>query len=286
MKIIITGVTGFIGSEIYKHLKLNNEYEVIGVTRSNAEGMVRVDCYSDSPCGDVLIHCAEINNRNIVQQEGESYERQVYSTLSEITKNNYKRYVYLSSAILYGDKSSVRCSENSDLYAVDRYTRIKKNCEEIILDAGGSVARLANVYGPGMSSQNVVTKIVSQIPGACDLEIYNKHPVRDFLWVSDAASALSLLAVNDYQGVFNIGTGKGTSIEEMARLALKIAGEETRSVVSRVVDSEFSSIVLNVSKILRRAHWEPLIDVESGLTKLIGTKKNFYEQKKNSNLYG
>ena len=47
--------------------------------------------------------------------------------------------------------------------------------------------RLANVYGPGMAANNVMSDILGQVPGDGPLVVRDIAPVRDYLWIEDAA---------------------------------------------------------------------------------------------------
>ena len=71
--------------------------------------------------------------------------------------------------------------------------------------------RPANIYGPGMSKNNVLSTILQQIPGMGKLEVMDTNPVRDFIWVEDAAEGIVALALSIFKdgnkcALFNLGT--------------------------------------------------------------------------------
>jgi UDP-glucose 4-epimerase len=128
-----------------------------------------------------------------------------------------------------------------------------------------------------MSKFNVVSKIINQIPGDDNLTILTSEPIRDFVWITDVTKGIMELADTGLdkfskRRVFNISTGVGTSIGEMANLALKIAGESNRKVVSDQTLSRISKNVVDYSVINGLTGWKPTMTLESGLTNLIDSK--------------
>jgi UDP-glucose 4-epimerase len=106
-----------------------------------------------------------------------------------------------------------------------------------------------------MSSNNVVSDIVKQIPGTGALCIRDDEPVRDFLAVVDAARAFVFVTTMATDGILNIGSGIGTSIGTVARLALQVAGQEHREIVVTSPSGKRSVNVLDVSESQRLLGW-------------------------------
>jgi UDP-glucose 4-epimerase len=138
----------------------------------------------------------------------------------------------------------------------------------------GIVVRLANVYGPGMSNNNVISAILRQIPGKDRLEVMDTSPVRDFIWVEDAAEGIVALALSNFKQnnkikLFNIGTGVGTSIGSLAKLALSISEEPDRFVHSKEVLDRQSSLILDFSSTNSVCGWQPKTSLRQGLTQML-----------------
>ena len=103
---------------------------------------------------------------------------------------------------------------------------MKKKIEEATLSRRGTVLRLANVYGKGMSSLNVVSTVLSQIAGSGPIRLQSLHPVRDFVYIDDIVSLVVNVCRHNANGIFNVGTGVGHSIGHLVDLLQKICGTD------------------------------------------------------------
>ena len=279
MKVVITGASGFLGGYVLRLLYKYENVEAIAVTRKNIAGWFTVSDYSESPVGDVLIHLAEDNDRAHVAKSGKAYELEVIKTIAALLAKGYRRVIYASSSVLYGDEEFHAHSPNDPIQSNDTYTRVKQQSELAVLKThGGLVVRLANIYGPGMSKNNVISAILRQIPGEGRLEVMDKTPVRDFIWVEDAAEGIVALALSNYNvnnrsALFNLGTGIGTSIGSLAELALDVAEQPERLVYANNVSERQSSLILDFSDTTSACGWQPKTSLRQGLTKILQNTK-------------
>ncbi|MBK7563227.1 MAG: NAD(P)-dependent oxidoreductase [Propionivibrio sp.] len=280
MKVIFQGASGFLASYIIRALARRTGVELAAVSRTYIPQVTQVPDYSHSPSGDVLIHLAENCDRADVEESGETYEKSANATLAALLAKGYSRVVYASSSVLYDGANLGIRSPESAIRIVDAYTRIKRNSELAVLNfSGGVVGRLSNVYGLGMSDKNVLSAILRQVGNGHALEVLDTEPVRDFLWVEDAAEAFVALALNDfrptdYGGLFNLGSGVGTSIGDLARLTLEIVGRSDRIVKARCPSPEPSSLVLDCSKTAAACGWKPATSLRQGLACLLNNMKD------------
>ena len=65
---------------------------------------------------------------------------------------NGKKIIYLSSSLLY-EQCTNKLNINSNIVVNDLYTKIKERNEKQVLDNGGMILRLSNVYGPNMKNK-------------------------------------------------------------------------------------------------------------------------------------
>lgn len=272
MRIVVTGVSGFLGGAVLKNLT-DNGFECIGVSRRGGVGHLQVTDYSCSPVGDVLIHLAEINDRAYANQLSSEYENMASRTLHALLSNGYSKVIYASSGVVYGDDNCKPHKETDPVNASDIYTCVKMASEHCVLSRGGVVARFSNIYGPGMATGNVLSHILSQIGNSGPVRLKDTNPVRDFLWIEDAADAIVQMVSQSLDGVFNVGSGIGTSIRELAHETLKAANQSDREVLSDQSVRKASCIILDITKTSAALDWYPSVPLNEGLTQLINLQK-------------
>ncbi|MFN4310066.1 MAG: NAD-dependent epimerase/dehydratase family protein [Ferrovibrio sp.] len=270
MRVIVTGASGFLGSAIVRKLTTAG-IECLGVSRKTVAGLNHVAEYSDTPEGDVLIHLAETSDRAAAKALGDSVEVEARHTLDALLAKGYRKIVYASSAVLYGDRWLTPRKTSDPVEAQDIYTRIKLASEQVVLAHGGAVARLANLYGPGMATGNVLSHILGQLDHGSTITMQTLEPVRDFLWVEDAADALSRMAIREATGLFNVGSGIGTSIAELVDQVQTVAATSQKVVAMHKLEQP-SYLVLDVVATKQALDWKPETVLQEGLRKLLKLK--------------
>ena len=147
--------------------------------------------------------------------------------------------VYASSAAVYGDCPSLPLRESSEKQPLSAYAADKFGCELHARVAGKvhhlrSVGlRLFNVYGPGQDPKSPYSGVISifceRIRCGEPIEVFGdgRH-TRDFIFVADVITAL-LRAMDTRlsgQPVFNICTGRATSVLDLAQIIANLCGQE------------------------------------------------------------
>ncbi len=271
--VVITGASGFIGSALLDMLTRSG-YRAIGLSRktdANKSGLVYMADYAsyDPPEDAILVHLAERRDVKAAEAEQAIHAQETVGLCKALIEKNWQHIIYASSAEVYG--YSVRTERRTDekIAPKSAYAKTKQTCEKDVLNSGGTVLRLGNVYGRGMSKLNVISDIIKQIPGDGPLLINDTNPMRDFIWIEDVIIAY-IAAINLCKtGIFNIGSGRGTSIGDLITQTLKQAGEENRPVKVKKKTTSRSCIVLDISETKRQLGWTPSVSLSEGLNRLL-----------------
>jgi len=266
--VVLTGASGFVGRALTLYLR-HQGYNVVPVTRQNIIGFYQVDSYLDCPEGDVLIHLAEEPDRGKVNRIGEIYQKESLQLTTVLSKRFNGNVIYASSAVVYGDKNPFPNTEGSPVERVDLYSAIKLLNEQVVLTSGGTVARLSNLYGSGMSKKNVMSDILMQIPGNGIVKVRDSRPVRDFLYIDDLLAAFSLMVTKSYNGIFNVGSGDPISIFKLAEIILTVANQGDRTIISTQPGVSDSINTLDISKTSKVLGWCPSGTLKQHLSKLV-----------------
>lgn len=271
---MVTGASGWIGSSVVLEC-LAQGIETIGVSRSIprepqvAARTFQVSDYGDLPCPDGarLVHCAEERHIDRIKDPYAAPK-----LLRRLMDKPFTRITYLSSAVVYGDKIESPRAETEPTVASTPYSVGKCFSEEIVKEGDGTVLRLANVYGSSeMAEYTVIGDILAQLGMTGAVMLRDVSSVRDFVHLSDVARVIVKFVRSGLSGIYNVGTGRATSIAELAKTMLVLAGESDREVVASE-PKKISHIVLNVEKVARVAGWRAAVPLEEGLRQLIGER--------------
>jgi UDP-glucose 4-epimerase len=279
MKIVVTGASGFVGRHLVSCLSRTTEFEVVAVSRrlhatpTNVQQVVLEDYCVGTPSGDVLIHLAETNNLAAVAENPVAEQAAASARIQGLLENSYRFVLYGSSAAVYGDGVLLPHRPDGPINGRSPYAMIKLACEAQVLAAKGCVLRFANLYGPTMSAQNVMSKILQQVKGDGALRVWDLGPVRDYLWIDDAARCVALMAAAMRPGVYNVGSGIGTSVRTLVSLILELSGQPTREVIATQPKQTVSSLVVDIERTQVACGWKPTTSLELGISRLLESGK-------------
>jgi UDP-glucose 4-epimerase len=271
MLVTITGAGGFLGYHLTSYLKKAG-FSVTPVSRRSLSGMIQVKNYTQTPGDQILLHLAEEPDRGKVNDLGESY-LESSAHVVEILSKRFQRVIYMSSNVVYGDENDNLCAVDMPVFETDLYSKLKIRNERRVIDSGGCVVRLANLFGVGMSTNNVLSDIIAQIPGEGPLRVRDDTPIRDFLSVSNTVSALSQIVKRDIAGVVNVGSGIATSINTLAKLMLVNASQKNREIIATKPSSRSSKIVLDISETVKAIDWVPSPSLKDQLKKYLEARR-------------
>ena len=268
-QVFVTGASGFVGTALMRHL-IKLGFSVTGLTRQSLKGLFRVVNYANLPVSDdaILVHLAQSSNTSA------PFDNQDIELCLNLSKQPWKHIVYASSSVVYGDAKDYLRSPDEVILPTSDYMRVKLACEQIVSNVGGTSLRFANLYGPEMILNTVISDIIRQIPGEGPLRLRDLNPVRDFLWIEDAVRCIVSACRIMPGGIINAGSGNGLTIGEVAKLALAIAGEKDRPVIGAASSGSTSCLKLDITNTQAILGWSPMVDLYEGLSYLICKNKN------------
>jgi len=261
-KVIITGGKGFLGKKLEELLK--EKYDIFVFGRPERD-ITKTEDFEDLGA-DYIIHLAAITRG---QDKKEMFNINVQGTFNvlEFCKRTNAKLVFTSSAAVYGNaKSPIK--EDTFLNPTSPYGLTKLLGEKLCgfynqnYNTQIVILRLFNMYGPGQHKGFVIPDIISQLKNE-KIIIKNSLSKRDFVYVDDVAEAIKKsINVSSFE-IINIGLGKGYSIQELAKKIAK--GKRVETSFSR----EGEDIYANLSKAKKVLDWQPKINLDEGLKRMI-----------------
>ena len=278
-QIIITGASGFIGSHLIKHL-VDKNLNVIGYYRNYSDrfkkldisaNVIKVDSYNQIPndINSVLIHLAQassIHNSRVVNNKNSDVD-----LTKLLIAKKFFFYIYLSSSAIYGNQNKLPLKENGPAWPESSYAKNKLKNEELFDVHKSTLLRVSNIYGNLMNKGSIFEDIISQLPSDSFIKVRDSSPIREFLHIDDLCGAVYSILLNPLSGVFNIGTGSGISINNLAEIIEKYFQNKGIKIVSASNKDSKSSLILNSDKFMKEANWKPKISIHEGIKTLINS---------------
>ena len=215
---------------------------------------------------DVIIHLAA----KISVLESMRYPERFMAVNVEGTRNAVEmarewdaELVFFSSAAVYGNYDRpVR--EDDELKPISPYGKSKAMAEGIAGKYDKSlIFRPANIYGNGKRHKGVVEIFVERAAKGLPITVRGGKQVRDFIHVKDVVDAVA--GMIGIHGTFNLGTGRGTSINELAGMVAEMFGVET--VHEPMPEGELEYSVLDISRLSK--HFMPRIRIGEGIRMVV-----------------
>lgn len=204
--LIIAGA-GYLGTEIASQA---SAYEVITATKSGGDGHLACDLSSPEqvaalaeshPSPDVVIHCAS-SGRGGAEAYRDVFIKGAQNLLHSFPNSHL---ILTSSTSVYHQTDGSEVTESSPTEPIRETSQLLLEAEQIVLKSGGTIARLAGLYGPGRSV--VLRKFLE---GSAVIEESGQR-ILNQIHVSDAASATLHLAARKLPGIFNVSDNRPIS---------------------------------------------------------------------------
>lgn len=130
-------------------------------------------------------------------------------------------------------------------------------------------------YGPGDRPQRLIPTVVAALRAGRPVDLSEGSQERDFVYAPDVADLLVRLLAGTEDGVFNVGTGRGTRVRSVAEfLAARIGGRELLRFGATGGAVEPPRLVADMTKVRERLGWSPPTSLEAGLEKVLNDAIN------------
>jgi len=299
MKILVTGGAGFIGSHVVDaYIEDGHDVVVLDDLSTGFERNLnkhatfyRVDI-RDSHVSDILRrerpdvvnhHAAQMDVRKSVENPLFDAHVNILGSLN-IIKNSIdagvKKIIYISSGgAVYGEPRYLpvdeghpidpNCQYGISKHTVEHYVHLHSQLDGLRY----TVLRYPNVYGPrqnpyGEAGVNAI--FIGQMlrNEACTI-FGDGEQLRDYVYIGDVVSANRIVLEKGDHRIYNLGSEKGTSVNEIHHRLKALIGFRGQAIYQDPRKGEIRKIYLSAAKAKRELGWEASVSLEEGMRRTI-----------------
>jgi len=299
-RILVTGGAGFIGSNVVPRL-IEKGYSVVVFDNLSSGKLGNLDGVRNNPSfrfiqGDIkdkealheafceanmVLHLAALIDISAsVADPAETNDVNVTGTLNvlqEAARCKADKFVFASSTAVYGDTKILPIKEDAAVNPISPYAASKlageAYCKAFAKCYGLStvILRFFNVYGPRNIKSpysGVITKFLQQAAEDKNLTIFGDgNQTRDFINVGDVAEALVLALEAEAGGgeIFNVCTGKPTSINQLVEVVHLVSGRDLHVTYENARAGEIKFSYGDPSKAVQELKFTAKVSLQQGL---------------------
>lgn len=295
MRVLVTGPTGFVGKHVVRALS-NRGHELGLLVRDagKADALKAPDSvllegdldgaqslkgllkdFAPQACvhlawEGIPDYSAAVSKRNL--------DRSLHLADLLAAETPCKKIVVSGSCFEYGKTRGV-CAESDPVQTASYIAWAKQALYNYLTLLGGKSSlrtvwfRFFYVYGPGQRSDSLIPTIVRSLMKGEMPDVRNPYNANDFVYIEDVAEAIRLGVEKDPDsGVYNLGSGRATSILDVCRLIereLPGRGEFSERLSARRPAEEPAGFWADISKAKKVLGWEPKRSLPEGIRRYV-----------------
>lgn len=303
--ILITGIAGFIGSHL-AHSALAQGYDVRGIDDFSSGHEANLAPFGDQiqllrgsvTSLELLRHATKgvdcVFHHAAIVSVPQSMERPVrnhdvnlggtMNVLLAAREAGVRRVVFASSSSVYGEPTELPIGENTPADPLSPYAVSKASGELYMRMFSRSFGvetvclRYFNVYGPRQDPTSpysgVLARFIMQMSAGLQPTIFGDgNQTRDFVYVNDIASA-NLLACSAPSHrvngrVFNVATGRGTSLNRLYAILQGITGYRRPPLYAEPRLGDIRRSVADIASVRESLDFSPSTSIEEGVSRTV-----------------
>jgi UDP-glucose 4-epimerase len=309
MKILVTGGAGFIGSHVAEaFLEAGHEVHVLDNFETGREENVpdaaalhRLDV-RDEEVSDLFArerfevlchHAAQMDVRKSVEDPRYDADVNVAGFLNLMEagkKNGLERVLFASTGgAIYGEPEYAPQDEDHPLRPLSPYGITKLTTEKYLYFYRQQYGidyvslRYANIYGPRQNPHGEAGVVAifarSMLEGEQPVIFGDGEQTRDYVFVGDVARAnVAALRYDGGSGIFNVGTARETSVNELFRLLRDQIDPDVPEEHGDAKPGEQQRSILGYDRAERELGWTPEVELKEGFKRTVDWFRKRYAE--------
>lgn len=291
--ILVTGGSGFIGTHLVNLLSQNgHSVRIFDLRKPKAKAKYVRGNILDSKallsaakgCDSIIHLAAQVDVQRSIREPLFDMRTNALGTLNVLEaarKIDAEKFVYASSAAVYGMPERLPISESHPVNPISPYGISKLSGEKYVLGYSRLYSmdtlalRLFNVYGKGQDTNSSYSGVITKFADAIKR---NRPPVvfgsgaqtRDFVHVGDVSKAFMLALKSKKSGLaINIGSGREISVRELAKRMVAVSGKSLSPRHEAGKRGDIPKSVADTALAKKALNFRPAVSFDEGLAALI-----------------
>lgn len=274
-RVVVTGASGFIGSHTIKAIR--KDFKIVPV---DIRGSDVYKCDITTPEfaehiaeGDKILHLAGmIRFEECAHDPQLAVKINVQGTLNVVKcgiKENAERIIFSSSGSVYGPENHFPLDETGNLGPHTQYGLTKVQAEAWVelykSQLPYVILRYPYIYGP-LKDWGAIGMFIKLLQENNQPTIFGGDQSNDFTYIKDIIQA-NILSINTkhINNVFNIGTGRPTSIRDVCEICKKFLGSNIKPKILPSRSFDYPIFVYNINKARTLLGYEPKWNILDGI---------------------
>jgi len=295
MNILITGVSGFIGSHLSEEL-LQRGYSVFGLSQSDKTDNIKTllnhkefhfqkgdirdinllrNIIKDKNIKGIFHLAAILSYNNSLNDPFLFFNVNTGGTLNLLNaayQNGVERFIYASTMSVYSEPPEYlpidekHPTQPATVYGVSKlegelYCNLYSKSMDI------SVLRYCGVYGEGQHEHNAIYRFINQALNNEPITIYgNGTQTSDFTYIKNIVQGTILAFEKNKPGVYNIASGEEVSIRDLAKRIINLTNSKSEIILTNTAINRPFRFVLDIKKAREILGYSPL-SLNEGLSR-------------------
>jgi UDP-glucose 4-epimerase len=278
MKVLITGIFGFLG----KHLaeRLCQQHDVVGVYHTSKEIKFskNIKCYNDLESLDdyfdviIMCHAAVVSGTHIIDEQSlveinVDFTRKIVEKFPKAIKA-----IYVSSVAVLGDSNEILIEKTTPNPKTDYASSKLKGENEVLKNSNANIVRFSSIYGIGMKENTLIPNYCNQALTSKIIQVWgNGSRYQNYIHVDDAVSLIEKMIAFNGKITFPVlgVSSKEYTNDEVA----KIIANETDSIINYLNEDKSVSYHYNNELTQKVLNWYPQIELKDGLKNYLRWKE-------------